>query len=120
MQDGKVALKGKVIVSRVHQILKAALEQRQSLNPKYSLRNFAKDLSVNPSFVSRILTGKQTIPSARLEEIIQTLQMDESASKRLKIELIRDYMKELGLKETELLKEELWESIPEVVEEVIS
>ncbi|WP_413584170.1 helix-turn-helix domain-containing protein [Bdellovibrio sp. HCB274] len=102
-------------MSRVHQILKAALEQRQSVNPKYSLRSFAKDLSVNPSFVSRILNGKQTIPSARLEEIIQTLHMNEASSRNLKIELVRDYMKELGLKETELLKQELWESVPEEV-----
>ncbi|WP_413574553.1 hypothetical protein ACLVWU_10015 [Bdellovibrio sp. HCB290] len=102
-------------VSRVHLILRAALGHRQSLNPKYSLRSFAKDLSVNPSFVSRILSGKQTIPSSRLEEIIQTLQMSETSSRKLKIELVRDYMKELGLKETELLKEELWESEAEEV-----
>ncbi len=103
-------------MSRVHQILKSALERRQSLNPKYSLRNFAKDLAVNPSFVSRILTGKQTVPSSRLEQIIQTLEMDSHTSKMLKIELIRDYMKELGIHEKELLKEELWESV--VAEEV--
>jgi cyanate lyase len=102
-------------VSRVHQILKSALEKRQSLNPKYSLRSFAKDLAVNPSFVSRVLTGKQTIPSSRLEQVIETLHMDAHTAKALKIELVRDYMKELGLKETELLQEELWERVPEEV-----
>lgn len=102
-------------MSRVHHILRSALERRQNLNPKYSLRNFAKDLSVNPSFVSRILTGKQTVPTSRLDQIIQTLEMDAHTSRMLKIELIKDYMKELGLHEKELLKEELWESAAEPV-----
>jgi uncharacterized protein (TIGR02147 family) len=90
-------------MKHVHLILKKFFALKQSVNPKYSLRSLARDLGVNPSFVSRVLAGKQEITPSRLDQFIQLLNIDAVAAKELKLSLVEEYMRELGVHDTELL-----------------
>jgi hypothetical protein len=42
-------------------VLREELERRQAANPRYSLRSFARDLSVDHSTLSQILRGKRRL-----------------------------------------------------------
>lgn len=54
-------------------ILKSQLQRRQELNPKYSLRAFAKKLEISPSKISELLSGKKKLSSKRAEIIANRL-----------------------------------------------
>ncbi len=45
----------------VSDVLKASLIRRQSLNRRYSIRAFARDLGVSPAFLSLVLNGKRNL-----------------------------------------------------------
>ena len=55
------------------EILKDQLKTRQQMNPKYSMRAFAKKLALSPSKVSEILSGKKRLSADRAEEIAHKL-----------------------------------------------
>lgn len=48
-------------------LLKEKLSKRLSLNPKYSLRAFARDLSISSGQLSLVLNGKKGISPERAE-----------------------------------------------------
>lgn len=54
-------------------ILKIQLQRRQELNPKYSLRAFAKKLEISPSKISELLSGKKKLSIKRAENIANRL-----------------------------------------------
>lgn len=85
-----------------HAILKKYLSRKQKANPRYSLRSFARDISVNPAFASRLLSGKQSVPAARLTRIAQVLELDALALKDLKKALAKEALAEIGLSLDEL------------------
>ena len=49
------------IISQVRGMLLAEFENRKIANPAYSLRAFARDLSLNQSFVSRVMRGERRL-----------------------------------------------------------
>lgn len=55
------------------EILKDQLAQRKEMNPKYSLRAFAKKISLSPSKVSEVLSGKKRLGIERAEDIANKL-----------------------------------------------
>ncbi len=55
--------------------------QRQNL--AYSLRALARDISISPSFLSAVMTGKRPFPKKRLKDFAKALRMDESAKNLL-------------------------------------
>ncbi len=93
------------------EILKYQLQQRQEINPKYSLRAFAKKLSISPSKVSEVLSGKKRLGVERAEEIANKLGLSalenelfvlsariESASKKIdRVELVKQVRELSGL-----------------------
>lgn len=87
-----------------HLIIKKYFARKQKVNPKYSLRSFARDLDVNPAFVSRLLNGKQEIPVQRLDQIAKILEMDSLTSKELKKSMATKLLKEMGLDANEVGK----------------
>ncbi len=87
-----------------HLIIKKYFARKQKVNPKYSLRSFARDLDVNPAFVSRLLNGKQEIPRQRLDQITKILEMDSLTSKELKKSMAAILLKEMGLDPSEIGK----------------
>lgn len=87
-----------------HLIIKKYFARKQKVNPKYSLRSFARDLDVNPGFVSRLLNGKQEIPLQRLDQIAKILEMDSLTSKELKKSMAATLLKDMGLDPSEIGK----------------
>ncbi|NRA66347.1 MAG: TIGR02147 family protein [Pseudobacteriovorax sp.] len=60
------------------QILKSELDNRCEQNPRYSLRAFARDLSLSPSRLSEILNYKQGVSRKAAEKIAVNLGYRES------------------------------------------
>lgn len=87
-----------------HQLLKKFFLRKQKAYPKYSLRAFARDLKVSPSFASRILSGAQEIPFKRLPQIAEVLDIDGIALKDLKKSIAADFLNEIGLTSNDLSK----------------
>lgn len=91
------------------EILKYQLRKRQEMNPKYSLRAFAKKLSLSPSKVSEILSGKKRLSADRAEEISHKLSLNalekeffvlsakmESSSKKIDRNELAQQMRDLS------------------------
>jgi uncharacterized protein (TIGR02147 family) len=57
------------------QYLKSELEIRQQRRPQYSLRAFARDLSMSPSTLSDFLQGKLGLSKSRVEHIGEKLNL---------------------------------------------
>ena len=55
-------------------ILTQELDKRTARNPNYSLRAYARDLSVSPSFLSEVLKGKWSPSRASARKICKGLQ----------------------------------------------
>lgn len=60
-------------------ILQQILTQRQHRNARYSLRAFARDLHVSPSFLSEVLNGKYGLSKHLANQIADRLGFDEKA-----------------------------------------
>lgn len=56
------------------------LAQRQRVNPLYSLRAFARDLDVDPSFLSKIMTGKRLLSADLAVVMVRLLKLDPTES----------------------------------------
>lgn len=53
------------------------LKRRQERNPRYSLRSYARSLSIDPSSLSRMLNGKQDLSLHLGAKVIQQLSLSE-------------------------------------------
>ena len=60
-------------------ILKGEFERRKLLNPSYSLRAFARDLSMSPPRLSQILSGKHGLSVKAAGEISKKLKLDDES-----------------------------------------
>ena len=58
-------------------MLEWELKNRQRRNARYSLRAFARDLRVSPSFLSEVLAGKYQLSHAKAEDVAERLRFDE-------------------------------------------
>jgi uncharacterized protein (TIGR02147 family) len=67
-----------------NELLKQYLNRKQEFNPAYSLRAFARDLKVSPSYVSLVLSGKKKLSAKTLERAIAVLDLDDNAAMNLK------------------------------------
>jgi plasmid maintenance system antidote protein VapI len=72
------------MVMDIRRILKRELEKRQKINPRYSLRGFAKNLQISPSFLSEIIAKKRTMTLSMLSKISRRLNFTEAQIKKLK------------------------------------
>lgn len=59
------------------EFLKEILRQRTSINPKYSLRGFARDLEMTPPRLSEVLNGKRNISAKTAAKIALSLDLNE-------------------------------------------
>jgi len=74
--------------NRYRELLQNEFRRRQTSNPSYSLRSFARDLGVTPGFVSGLFTGKRNLSVERSFEISKRLGYDEAQASEL-VKLIR-------------------------------
>lgn len=64
------------------QILCEEFEKSKANNPRYSVRAFARKLSINPATLSLILKGKRKIPKNYVNEICDRLKLNPSRRNR--------------------------------------
>lgn len=64
------------------EILARELAARQSHNPAYTLRSFARDLDLSPSQVSRVLTSRAGLSRKSAEQISRRLRFTPEATRR--------------------------------------
>jgi uncharacterized protein (TIGR02147 family) len=69
--------------------LKETLLSRKRKNPQYSLRAFARELEIDSSNLSSILTKKRGIPKHRVQAIIDKLQLSPLEEELFKASTIR-------------------------------
>lgn len=60
----------------VSEILAKQWRKKKRSRPNYSLRALARDLQMDPSFISRIFKGQKPLPTERVEDFVQMLDMD--------------------------------------------
>lgn len=68
-------------------LLKEAFSKRCASRPQYSLRAFARDVQLSPSFLSRIFNGKRELTTARAEVVAGLLGW-EGEQKDLFVKLV--------------------------------
>lgn len=66
--------------------LQEVLVGRCKTNPAYSLRAFAKQLKVEPSFLSKILSGKRKVTTQLIERLTPRLGLDPAAIQQFSIQ----------------------------------
>lgn len=57
-------------------VLHTELERRCATNPRYSLRSFARDLSIDHSTLSQILRGKRRLTGRNVRALGRRLRLD--------------------------------------------
>jgi uncharacterized protein (TIGR02147 family) len=67
-----------------NRILVELLERKKEANPSYSLRAFARDLKLSPSFVSRALRGEKHFSANKLKLIFRVLDVDKETQTKIK------------------------------------
>lgn len=77
-------------------LLSFHFERKKYSRPSFSLRAFAKLLKISPSFASGMITGRKTIPSSRVEQISEVLELDYMAKSELKNALAAEALKSFG------------------------
>ena len=94
-----------------HEILHEMFKLKKEKNRRFSIRVLARMLDLSPGFVSKMLHGKKAIPVARLEKLIEALEMDRFQVRRFKAALASDF-KIIDSINEELLSEPRSASIP--------
>ena len=56
-------------------VLKTELAKRKALSPKYSLRDFAKDIGISPSLLSYVLSGKKGLSRKSAQKVATALTL---------------------------------------------
>lgn len=60
--------------------LKSEYKRRQTVNPRYSLRAFARDLGLSSGFLSLLLNGKKKLSDAKAIELAEVLGLGPSGA----------------------------------------
>ena len=63
--------------------LEAELKRRKKKNPSYSIRSFARDLELDATALSRILSGKRAIGTKTAKRILSKLRLEPTAKDAL-------------------------------------
>jgi uncharacterized protein (TIGR02147 family) len=63
------------------EILQASWKDRQKINPRFSMRAFAKKLEIEPSTLSQILRGKRDLPAADAQRVLSRLNLSPDMQK---------------------------------------
>jgi uncharacterized protein (TIGR02147 family) len=62
------------------QLVRTALLEKISRNPRYSLRALARDLGVTHSYLSQVVSGKKGLSVSRFLQVSHILKLDESTT----------------------------------------
>jgi uncharacterized protein (TIGR02147 family) len=67
-----------------HDFLNVFYQRKKTRNQNLSLRAMARIMGISPSYFSEILNGKKNIPTHKLKNILETLDIDDFAALYLK------------------------------------
>ena len=67
----------------IKELLTRELKNRQTKNPQYSLRSFARDLKISPSMISRFISGERVPSPETLGQILEIIDVDSSLKKQI-------------------------------------
>lgn len=70
-------------------------ESRSLRNPSYSLRAYARDLGIGTSTLTEVLKGKYGLSKARIETIVNSLQLTSSQAEHFSDLVTRDHSRNL-------------------------
>ncbi len=84
--------------------LKNELVRRIGINPRYSLRAFAKALQIDPSGLSKILANKRNLTFKAAEKLVLRLPIYQDAKNMFLISIIQEKKALSGLTEGEVEK----------------
>jgi hypothetical protein len=90
------------------QCLRSEFSRRKLRNPSYSLRAFARNLGLDPSFLGRFLHGRQSLSPRACTQVLRRMQLPEPArdsfvasySEEQRERICRKIRQDLGLPET--------------------
>lgn len=85
-----------------HEHLTRALARKQKRNEGYSQRSLARDLGVSPVFVTKLLSGKKSIPAPRVKRLCKLLDMDVNAETELMQSMVLEQLPSADLKKVVL------------------
>ncbi len=71
--------------------LDTELKRRINDNANYSLRAFAKFLEIDPSLLSRIMQGKQSLSLNKAQEITEKLKLDREECEKFIVSVADSY-----------------------------
>jgi len=74
-------------MSSYRQALQNAFDERMRLNPRYSLRAFARDLGISPGFLSQVLSEKRGLNLAKATEVFNKLGIPPAEQKLYALEI---------------------------------
>lgn len=64
--------------TELRQILQNELNRRQSANPRYSLRAYARDLGIGVSCISEVLSGKRRLSPKNIVKVLNLLKLSKA------------------------------------------
>lgn len=64
------------------EVVRAELARRKGVNPRYSLRGFASHLEMDPSTLSRILSGHQALSHRVVVQLVTKLKLPHTDALR--------------------------------------
>ena len=86
-----------------NEIVRKFFNRKREKNPAFSLRLLATQIGVSPAYLSRILNGHKPLPTHLLGELVQRLEIDDTAAQQLKNGLIIE--RDLSAETKALLKD---------------
>lgn len=75
------SLEQKTLETSVRKVLLSELVDRKSRNPRYSLRAFARALSLAPGTLSSVIQGKRSLPARKVEKVCSDLKLKGAEKK---------------------------------------
>lgn len=97
-------LPSKIPVNHI-EMIKQILHKKMNANNHYSLRAFARDLDINPGFLSEILAGKTNISIEKARKISEKMELTDEDQK-LFLKLVE--ISKANVEQEENLKRELY------------
>ena len=71
------------MIEMPHEVLKRHFSEKQARLHTFTLRSMARRLSLDASFLCKVLNGKRPVPLARVPDLAKALDMDEQSSHEL-------------------------------------
>jgi uncharacterized protein (TIGR02147 family) len=72
-------------------LLREKLNKRISLNAKYSLRAFARDLKISPGQLSLVLTGQKGISAEKAAQVFSAVGLDSEERKSYLLQVLKEH-----------------------------